>query len=151
MTWKILTRWKWKTVVFGWLVVKYTFYEISLANVKTAPIYANTCWVKSERVYFAESAGMGLQVIPSVLPASRIYLPRCIASATEPKFYAFYPIDGTCVVLAPNGNNLPEGYVWFHPLVLCSCVCYPRRTWFIWFCHYNMHGNILARSRVGTK
>ena len=37
-----------------------------------------------------------------------VYLSCDVASVTEPKFYAFFSIDGAYVVLAPNGNNLPE-------------------------------------------
>ena len=37
-----------------------------------------------------------------------VYLSCGVASVTEPKFYAFYSIDGAYFVLAPNGNNLPE-------------------------------------------
>ena len=40
-------------------------------------------------------------------PWNSLFLWR-VASVTEPKIYAFYSIDGAYVVLAPNGNNLPE-------------------------------------------
>ena len=69
--------------------------------------------IKPPSVLFAESRQRsdwlntslrerGRESVAPGQPVSRV------ASVTEPKFYAFYPIDGTWVILAPNGNNLPE-------------------------------------------
>ena len=66
-----------------------------------------------DNVQIASLRERGRESVPPGQPVSRhgpwnSLLIQCVASVTEPKFYAFYPIDGTWVILAPNGNNLPE-------------------------------------------
>ena len=55
------------------------------------------------------TASAAPQLVSRHGPWNGLFILWRVASVTKPKFYAFYSIDGAYVVLAPNGNNLPEG------------------------------------------